>query len=375
MRLVNCRTLELEEFFGRPVPPYYILSHRWTDDEVSYQDFKKGRKTESEGYKKIVDCCSFVLSRHHADNPECYVWIDTCCIDKKSSAELSEAINSMFKWYANAMCCYAHLFDVSLENFRIPRTALLQGLEPWSEDEHDDCNGIEEFRNSSWLTRGWTLQELLAPDIVVFVDVGWKVLGHKCQIYLNYPCERKTILDRDHLTELLSWITGIDCLYLDNSYEIRNASIACRMSWASSRSTTRVEDTAYCLLGIMGVNMPLLYGEGEMAFFRLQEELVKRFDSIVSAFTTIAADPLKGPPTTAYSHGHQANLRGTIASLMNMKSSLPGCLESSPAARRTSIAQVKYGLCRRTHGLTQLPIPAWIFELSLHVAGHVCTRP
>lgn len=157
------------------------------------------------------------------------------CIDKKSSAELSEAVNSMFQWYKDARICYAHLADVF---------------------PGDD---VQAFRRSDWFTRGWTLQELLAPDNVVFCDASWTVFGTKFD-----------------LATMISEITGIQPCYLTNRYMVPNASIATVMSWISLRRTTRKEDIAYCMFGIFDVNMPLLYGEAHKAFLRLQLEIVRR---------------------------------------------------------------------------------------------------
>ncbi|OIW27820.1 hypothetical protein CONLIGDRAFT_551906, partial [Coniochaeta ligniaria NRRL 30616] len=161
-----------------------------------------------------------------------YVWIDTICIDKSSSAELSEAINSMFKWYRNAAICYAYLSDV-------PQVRL-------------------EY--SRWFTRGWTLQEMIAPQELRFYDANWDALGTKSDL-----------LDR------LCDITGVDTTALRGG-NLRFFSVARKMSWASRRQTTREEDIAYCLLGIFDISMPLLYGEGSKAFIRLQEQIIKEYD-------------------------------------------------------------------------------------------------
>ena len=176
-------------------------------------------------------------------------WIDTCCIDKSSSAELSEAINSMFRWYEKAGVCYAYLSDV-------PALSL-------SESPYDEKS---PFRRSKWFTRGWTLQELLAPINVDFYDQSWSYVGSK-----------GTKLD-----QLLREITGIYDLL-----EYSHACVAKKMSWASQRVTTRVEDMAYCLLGLFNVHMPLLYGEGKNAFLRLQLEIMsKTNDDSIFAWDT-----------------------------------------------------------------------------------------
>lgn len=163
--------------------------------------------------------------------------INRCCIDKTSSAELSEAINSMFRWYQNAQACYAYLADVSSDSG--------PSQEP------------SEFSKSRWFTRGWTLQELIAPSNVVFYSRDWHILGTK-----------------DQLADLLERITRIDCETL-RGQDLQFVSVSKKMSWAAHRKTSRVEDIAYSLLGIFDVNMPLLYGEGKKAFLRLQEEILK----------------------------------------------------------------------------------------------------
>lgn len=236
MWLLNIETKKLEYFEGRSIPPYAILSHRWTCDEVSFQDVINGAATLRSGWLKIDNFCTQVCTD---GIPVAHVWIDTCCIDKSNNSELSEAINSMYKWYLQAEVCYAYLADVS--------------------------SGNEiEFRNSAWFRRGWTLQELLAPNDVQFFDQNWRPLGTKLE-----------------LGELITQITGIppDALEHFDSRRSRH-SVADRMSWAAQRQTTREEDTAYCLFGLFGVNMPLLYGEGARAFLRLQEEILKTSEDL-----------------------------------------------------------------------------------------------
>jgi hypothetical protein len=180
--------------------------------------------------------------------------MDTCCIDKSSSAELSEAINSMFAWYRHSRICYAYLSDVpSLDDLSL----------------HREENSA--FRLSKWFTRGWTLQELLAPVYLVFYDQEWNEIGTK-----------------SGLKSIVQTITGIQDLP-----RYGNACIAQKISWASNRETTRIEDQAYSLLGIFGVNMPLLYGEGPRAFMRLQLEIIKDSDddSIFAWFDKLTPGP------------------------------------------------------------------------------------
>ncbi|KAL2067538.1 hypothetical protein VTL71DRAFT_1963 [Oculimacula yallundae] len=197
MRLIDSSSYELHEFYEKQIPRYAILSHRWEEDgEVSFQDLSAGR-----------------------------------------GPEMREAINSMFEWYRRAEVCYAYLSDVDSSIF------LKSAVE-------------QDFKRSAWFTRGWTLQELLAPQWVEFYDINWQEIGTKSS-----------------LAPLIKSITGISHLF-----NYADASIAQKMCWASLRQTTRVEDQAYCLLGIFGVHMPPLYGEGANAFHRLQLEIISQSD-------------------------------------------------------------------------------------------------
>jgi hypothetical protein len=231
MRLVNTRSLQFHDFYLSEVPQYAILSHTWGDDEVSFQDMSLPDRSSRKGYAKIIQTCQLAL-QHGLD----FAWVDTCCIDKSSSAELTESINSMFHWYTNAAVCYVYLEDLPPDN--------------------STEGGLTKCR---WFTRGWTLQELLAPKFVQLYDMAWNYIGTKL-----------------HYINAISNATGIPRNVIRGDASLANYSVARRMSWAARRQTTRVEDTAYCLLGIFDVNMPLLYGEGPKAFRRLQEEIVKR---------------------------------------------------------------------------------------------------
>ncbi|APA07431.1 hypothetical protein SS1G_12973 [Sclerotinia sclerotiorum 1980 UF-70] len=241
MRLINAETLEFKEFQGEDIPEYAILSHTWDGQEVTFRDWEFDRKgaKKKNGYTKIVETCRLALEEGLD-----YAWVDTCCIDKSSSAELSEAINSMFEWYARAKVCFAFLSDVMVKGKRVGGQM--------------DRKLRKSISKSRWFTRGWTLQELLAPSAVVFYSNDWIRLGYKSST----------------LTALISDITGIDTSYLLGR-SIIDASVSLRMFWLSQRKTTRVEDMAYCMLGMFGINMPLLYGEGAKAFVRLQEEIIK----------------------------------------------------------------------------------------------------
>lgn len=279
MRLINTTTLELHEFIDASNAPYYaILSHRWETDEVSFVDYQDGQKRDSAGYKKIVECCKFARQRGRE-----WVWIDTCCIDKRSSAELTEAINSMFSWYTGADICYAHLSDV--ESAGKPRDDISFGRR--KHQEAASTTTARQFERSKWFTRGWTLQELIAPREVVFVCRDWTILGYKRPV-AAYSA------DEHCLNEKISAITGIPQAVLQRPITVFRTSVAQRMSWAANRTTTRVEDMTYCLLGVFDINMPLLYGEGRKAFVRLQAEIMARYDD-ESIFTWSAWDNMDEP--------------------------------------------------------------------------------
>ncbi|EIW51956.1 HET-domain-containing protein, partial [Trametes versicolor FP-101664 SS1] len=166
------------------------------------------------------------------------VWSDACCIDKSSSAELSEAINSMYEWYRLAHVCYVYLEDVP--------------------DGDIPSDHTSRFRDSKWHKRGWTLQELIAPERIEFLTRTWRFLGTKIG-----------------LASTLEEITGVDFDILTGRATVDSANVARRMSWAAERETSRIEDQAYSLMGIFGVHMSPIYGEGDNAFLRLQEEIIR----------------------------------------------------------------------------------------------------
>lgn len=240
MRLINVHTKRIKNFYGDPTEPYAILSHTWgkEEEELSFQDMQRLNELGDGRAAKLDGCCE--LARKDKFK---YVWIDTCCIDKTNAVELSEAITSMFRWYQKAAVCYTYLSDV------------VKGQR-------------DQIGKSRWFTRGWTLQELLASRKITFYDKTWEKLGTKST-----------------LSGIIRQATGIPHHILTGIASLQTSSIAQKLSWAAKRTTTRPEDLAYCLLGIFGIVIPPLYGEGlEAAFERLQDAIMKKThdDSILA---------------------------------------------------------------------------------------------
>ncbi|KAI3319183.1 heterokaryon incompatibility protein-domain-containing protein [Xylariaceae sp. AK1471] len=322
MRLIHTRTLKFHNFeqSSSSVPRYAILSHTWGKEEVTFRDMSSeltAALIEKEGYIKITQTCRLALK----DNLE-YAWIDTCCIDKSSSAELSESINSMFKWYENAAICYAFLSDY------IP--------------------GEMELKECRWWSRGWTLQELLAPQTVVFYDATWEVVGTKVD-----------------LVNLISGITKIQEDVLLDKKGITLRTVSQRMSWAVSRQTTRIEDEAYCLLGIFEIHMPLLYGEGRMAFRRLQEEIIKRKADLTIFYWDVATSGSSGRPQCMSLFAESPGAFGLVPPLEHFSLTFPEFFITNKGVLFSNIfhfAQVRvpvkeycelYGLILGRHTLVQ----------------------
>jgi hypothetical protein len=299
----GCERFELIEKFGSQIPTYAILSHTWGDDEVTYEhvraptaferrllshdseatyeNVRDQNVRECKAYSKVVGAMRQAASDGHE-----YIWIDTCCIDKSSSAELSEAINSMYAWYQKAEVCYAVLDGVPCP---------------------DAANFEAEFKASRWFTRGWTLQELLAPKQVVFfgrpLTGPWIMLG-----------------DRKSLCGLISTSTAIaEEDLVDSAVYCQSCTVAQKMSWASKRETTREEDIAYSLMGLFSVNMPLLYGEGARAFMRLQEEIMEISDdqSIFAWASSEIEDAAKPSPDNIFEAIDDPNVKAAMESVVD----------------------------------------------------------
>jgi hypothetical protein len=202
-------------------PPYAILSHTWgpVDSEVTFDDIERGIGHDKEGYQKLEFCAE----QARLQNLE-YFWVDTCCIDKRSSPELEFAIASMFIWYQRADACYVYLWDVKNKDRK------------------------SAFSQSRWFTRGWTLQELLAPPVVMF-----------------YTQEGTKLGSRESRRSQIAAITGINPKALRPELDPSDFSVEERLAWGANRNTTRPADKAYCLLGIFGIVMSLRYSESTTA--------------------------------------------------------------------------------------------------------------
>ncbi|KAI0968629.1 heterokaryon incompatibility protein-domain-containing protein, partial [Xylaria arbuscula] len=315
MRLLKTKTYQLFEAndIPSPFPPYAILSHTWISpkDEITYQDFKQ-RKSDIEndifkqkGWAKLGQYCS----RAAKDGWE-WAWMDTCCIDKTNPADTQEAINAMFRWYQNASVCYAYLEDVDANTVpshtdltfeSLPTDQDLDNVS--SKDNVISPNSLlrqalkDLLINAKWFTRGWTLQELLAPPYLVFVDRVWRRIG-----------------TREIWADEIKEASGIEAKHL-TSFDPENfmaSSIAMRFSWASRRKTTVEEDETYSLLGLFGISLPLIYGEGRLrAFTRLQRELITVYNDD-SIFAWKALEPVPESSNASNRRGYSTG-RGILA--------------------------------------------------------------
>lgn len=301
MKLINCETGQIEterDWVDGKLPPYAILSHTWATgvgpSEVTYQDYMTGREaaTRNLNWAKIDGAIEVTQAGQERLN---YLWIDSCCIDKTIDSELSESINSMFRWYSEAVVCYTHIADLECQLAASVKKGAVNHDSRLSEREKN------HLRNCKWFTRGWTLQELIAPPRVEFFDKNWTGFG-----------------SRNELSDILSDITGIDQEVLQDPVNpmsrrdpgaiLRRMTVAKRMSWAQSRQTSKTEDIAYSLLGIFDVNMPMLYGEGAKAFIRLQKEIMVSNNDL-----TLFAWQVMPPEQREKSDASPPTIRGILA--------------------------------------------------------------
>ncbi|KAF8547517.1 HET-domain-containing protein [Imleria badia] len=220
---------------------FAIFSHRWGPQEPTFRAMMEAGPealsmlTQGPGVQKLLKFCEEARRYGCA-----YAWSDTCCINKESSSELQEAIRSMYRWYQNAEICIAYLGESISE---------------------------EDFEYEPWFTRGWTLQELLAPRRIRFYGKYWT------------PIKRGYSLANDKLDSGL--MEAIEKVTMIRKADLEGFTPSCsrvheKVIWASKRRTTRIEDRAYCLLGIFDITMSISYGEGSWAFHRLMEVILQR---------------------------------------------------------------------------------------------------
>ena len=336
---------------GADIPKYAILSHTWYKDEeeITFEQLALPASSlgNRKGWHKIQGS-----KKAAVDDGLEYIWIDTICIDKSSSTELAEAINSMFRYYRDAQVCYVYLNDMP-DPVRLARSSLETGQHSWiiandfdsalrqaegsalqstdgnswnrytfyrdrqrqlqgeylAESDSADLGALEldvgrmetsppshsadadaaailfergghtyavdlgAFRLCRWFTRGWTLQELLAPGNVCIFTTSWQVI----------PVDR--------LSDEICTITKIHPAAVRKERPLASFSVAQRMSWAANRVTRRPEDRASSLMGLFNVNITVLYGEGMRAFGRLQSEILRESSSDQSIFAFTQASP------------------------------------------------------------------------------------
>ncbi|KAJ8502012.1 hypothetical protein ONZ45_g11933 [Pleurotus djamor] len=223
---------------------YAVLSHRWTDDELVFQELRHGLPPCK--HEKFSNFCRI------AQDYGCrYAWVDTVCIDKSSSSELDESIRSMFSWYKHARVCIVYLGEGDSGS--------------WGDD--------------SWFSRGWTLQELLAPKKLVFFLRDWSRLSPKGQfdIVRREADVKMSGMDINSLRQV-AWYAGIETDDLISfTPSPKNATKI--FNYVARRSTTIPEDISYCLAGLLDVTLPIAYGEGrERSFHRLQVACVESYN-------------------------------------------------------------------------------------------------
>ena len=206
-------------------------------DSSFRRNFQSGRELTA-GLQKLKEFCDTVKTLLAPDVD--WIWIDSLCIDKTNSAELSYAINSMLTWYQNSAVCLVHLAD---------------------------CDRTFSAK-SAWFRRGWTLQELIAPEHIIFLSSQWSVIGCKKPDFPRYQAHRSlsgawgTQMKAASLNERLSEITGIPLDVLSHGIEYESIHPKVKLSWMSRRKTTRQEDFWYCQIGLFGISLSPIYGEG-----------------------------------------------------------------------------------------------------------------
>ncbi|KAH7382109.1 hypothetical protein BKA64DRAFT_747820 [Cadophora sp. MPI-SDFR-AT-0126] len=316
-------TLTFTDFQRQKPPPYAILSHTWSEEEVTFQDLSYGISSSLAGFKKIAFC-----GEQAAKDGLKYFWVDTCCIDKNNLPELTRSINSMFRWYRNASKCYVYVSDVPLLQFS-------NGIE-------GDSFCMDAFWNSRWFKRGWTLQELIAPKSVEFFSEAGQLLG-----------------DKVSLEKAITEITGIPPDALQGR-PLSEFTVEERFAWANGRETTEEEDIAYCLLGIFDIFMPLIPGEGEVNAMKRLEKLVEESvnDNALGGPDHTTGESRQGPSSSKPAPAYNSKPEN-LEAVERMKAYVLNTLGSSQALSRPykpyrrQDAEVNLNHWHRAHAISQ----------------------
>ena len=334
MRLLNVETYELKNI-EQSVPAYAILSHRWYEEEITLESLNAAQLKNTQEWSPQLDKIRGACARATEAGLK-WVWIDSCCINQNSAKELSQSINSMFQWYQKAAVCYTYLSDVVSST---PGSNIF---------ERHETKGQPGGKHSEWFERGWTLQELLAPRKMIFFDRNWQKIGTRAEL----------------VTEI-SRITSIEAQYLTGGEEFRNACIATKLSWQAGRRTTEVEDIAYSLVGVLGVQLGPIYGEGRQAFQRLQEEILRtQFDESIFAWTVPAGS------LPSHSRPWASDQWGLLAPSPDCFMNSRDITVNGPSKRRppfgiaTTAEGVRFPMAPKDRRM----IPGWIF-LVTYLAG------
>ncbi|KAF9472756.1 hypothetical protein BDN70DRAFT_818194, partial [Pholiota conissans] len=221
---------------------YTILSHTWLREapgEITYSDWHNQNFDESSpGYQKVVNFCKLAWLKHGIT----LGWMDTICINKESSSELDESIRSMYKWYHGSDVCIAYLGESQF---------------------------ISDIHRDTWFTRGWTLQELVAPAVIKFCNRDWDYFSPD-----TIETDTYSYSDASIVAQIINQISKATSITENELSGFHQLSLSRQMQLAATREVTREEDTAYSLMGIFDVSIATAYGEGgERAFSRLLEAI------------------------------------------------------------------------------------------------------
>ncbi|KAJ8519460.1 hypothetical protein ONZ45_g3573 [Pleurotus djamor] len=263
----NAKVAAIMRFHGR----YAILSHTWANRELGFRDVNVeggmgvGSLEKKEGYAKLDGMCRV------AGEFMCrYVWFDAVCIDKSNTMEMEETIHSMWKWYQNAYICIVHLSNT---NLKLPSYPANSSVSPTGPRRRGDSKR-KQLKEDPWFRRGWTLPELLAPKRIKFYLGDWTKMDQR--VGRRFDICRVQEEGFDFGAEYVQFLRLVaDAATVPvcavKQFSLRTHSAPEVFHWISKRITTRPEDLSYCLMGMLDIHIPIIYGEGhENAFYRLQ---------------------------------------------------------------------------------------------------------